>query len=35
MKHNELLAERTTNDQISQLFIKCKHGKDIHEHKKQ
>ena len=31
-KHNELLAEHTIKNEISQLIAKYKHGSNIHEH---
>ena len=34
-KNNELLAEHTIKNEISQLTAKYKHGSNIHEHEKQ
>ena len=35
IKHNELLVEHKTQNEIRQLLTKQKHGNDIHEHRKQ
>ena len=35
IKHQQFLAEKTTKDEFSQFFFKCKHGNDIQEHEKQ
>ena len=35
IKHNELLAQHTIKNPISQLLLKYKHGNDIHEDEKQ
>ena len=35
LRHNELLAEHSTKNEISQLFSKYKDGIHIHVHRKQ
>ena len=35
LRHNELLGEHSTKNEISQLFSKYKDGSDIHVHRKQ
>ena len=35
IKSDESLAENKMKNEIQQLFLKCKHGNNIHEHRKQ
>ena len=35
IKSNESLAENKIKSKIEQLLLKCKHGNNIHEHRKQ
>ena len=35
MKSNESLTENKIKNKIEQLLSKCKHGNNIHEHRKQ
>ena len=35
IKSNEYLAENKIKNETEQLLLKCKHGNNIHEHRKQ
>ena len=34
IKSNESIAEKKIKNEIEQLLLNCKHGNDIHEHRK-